>query len=72
MGWESRFQLSRAVSTCRYDLEGRRRTEVSNEECLLSIRSPFSIDDTVVFVNIESEDLGTLLKTVSALWTVTL
>jgi hypothetical protein len=41
-----------------------RNTEITNKECLLSIRRPFSIGDIVVAANIKSEFLEALYRSV--------
>lgn len=45
-------------------------TEVSNQECLLGIGSPFPIDDVVLLVNIETKNVGTLAELGKAAFSV--
>lgn len=64
MGFAFRSQLSgkRRLDTIPSAQLGWIRTEVADQRCLVGIRSPFSVDDAVILLDVEPVCIGTLAK----------
>ena len=65
MGFALRSQLSierEGLDTIQSAQLGWIRTEVADQGCLVGVRSPFSIDDAVILLDVEPVCIGTLAE----------